>query len=150
VGFVDAEEQARIRDRNNQIEMAKRLASVLTPRAPQPAAGPQAAAVLGRIRAITSERGGIGPEAVRPDRTFAELGLDDLDVIELMMEVEEEFHIEIDNDSLTRAAGVPTTDNQSHDPARRMTPAALAQLVVECLQAASRPCGRPGPQGGRP
>ena len=47
---------------------------------------PEAAGLLGRV----AERLGVSPEKLREER-FAELGLDSLDVAELLMDLEEEL-----------------------------------------------------------
>ena len=50
------------------------------------------------IAKIVSERTGCDVEAVKPESTFTELGIDSLDTVELLMSLEDEIGIEIDLD----------------------------------------------------
>jgi acyl carrier protein len=73
-------------------------------RAEPPAAdaGPAAAktaAVAGRIRQIVAEQLGLSLEAVLLTSTWQQLGADSLDNVELVMAFEEEFDIEITDES---------------------------------------------------
>ena len=55
---------------------------------------------LGKVQEIVSEQLGIETSKVTPEASFTEeLGADSLDVVELVMAFEEEFKIEIDDDS---------------------------------------------------
>ena len=50
------------------------------------------------IAKIVAERTGCDIEAVKPQSTFAELGIDSLDTVELLMDLEDEIGIEIELD----------------------------------------------------
>lgn len=50
------------------------------------------------IAKIVSERTGCELSAVKPESTFAELGIDSLDTVELLMNLEDEIGIEIELD----------------------------------------------------
>jgi len=55
---------------------------------------------LEKVQEIVSEQLGIETSKVTPEASFTEeLGADSLDVVELVMAFEEEFKIEIDDDS---------------------------------------------------
>ena len=50
------------------------------------------------IAKIISERTGCDVAAVKPDSTFSELGIDSLDTVELLMNLEDEIGTEIELD----------------------------------------------------
>lgn len=50
------------------------------------------------IAKTVSERTGCDVSAVKPESTFAELGIDSLDTVELLMSLEDEIGIEIELD----------------------------------------------------
>lgn len=50
------------------------------------------------IAKIISERTGCGVENVKPESTFSELGIDSLDTVELLMDLEDEIGIELELD----------------------------------------------------
>ncbi len=50
------------------------------------------------IAKIVSERTGCDVSAVKPESTFSELGIDSLDTVELLMNLEDEIGIEIELD----------------------------------------------------
>ena len=51
-----------------------------------------------RLQAVLKKENGIEPERVTQDATLESLGLDSLDLIELLFEVEDEFNIRIPQD----------------------------------------------------
>ncbi len=53
---------------------------------------------LDTIAKIVSERTGCDASAVKPESTFSELGIDSLDTVELLMNLEDEIGIEIELD----------------------------------------------------
>lgn len=55
-------------------------------------------AELDRLRQILSEQLGINPLEINTDTTIEDLGVDSLDMVEALMNIEEEFEIEIDTD----------------------------------------------------
>ena len=50
------------------------------------------------IARIISERTGCDISAIKPESTFSELGIDSLDTVELLMNLEDEIGIEIELD----------------------------------------------------
>ena len=50
------------------------------------------------IAKIVSERNGVDVAAIKPESKFAELGIDSLDTVELLMNLEDEIGIEIELD----------------------------------------------------
>jgi len=67
-------------------------------------------AVEERIKSIIAEQLGVKPDEVTPEASFIDdLGADSLDTVELIMELEEEFDLEIpdeDAESLTTVKAV--------------------------------------------
>jgi len=62
--------------------------------------------ILEKVQVIVSEQLGLEEDQVKPNANFStELGADSLDVVELVMALEEEFDIEIPDDS---AANIST------------------------------------------
>lgn len=61
-----------------------------------------------RLQHLIAERRGIDAATITPQSTFESLGLDSLDLIELLFDVEDEFKIRIpqDGSSALRAATV--------------------------------------------
>ena len=51
---------------------------------------------LEAIAEIIAERTGCDASTVKPENTFAELGIDSLDTVELLMNLEDKLGIEID------------------------------------------------------
>ncbi|WP_026689934.1 acyl carrier protein [Alteribacter aurantiacus] len=65
------------------------------------------AATLDRIAKIVSERLGVDESEVKPEATFKEdLGADSLDVVELVMELEDEFDLEISDEDAEKITTV--------------------------------------------
>ena len=62
---------------------------------------------LERVAQVVSDRLGIEAEAVKPESSFRDdLGADSLDVVELIMELEDEFDIEIGDDDAEKLSTV--------------------------------------------
>lgn len=57
------------------------------------------------IAKVISERTGCDVSAVKPESTFSELGIDSLDTVELMMNLEDELGIEIELDQTVATVG---------------------------------------------
>ncbi|HRG37072.1 MAG TPA: acyl carrier protein [Bacteroidia bacterium] len=51
-----------------------------------------------KIMSLIAAKADIDAEEIKPESTWSEIGLDSLDVVELLMEVENEFHISIPDD----------------------------------------------------
>ncbi|MCR6096005.1 acyl carrier protein [Salipaludibacillus agaradhaerens] len=65
------------------------------------------AAVQERIAKIVSERLGVDESEVKKEATFKDdLGADSLDVVELVMELEDEFDLEISDEDAEKIATV--------------------------------------------
>ena len=67
--------------------------------------------MLPEIQKIAAEQLHKTPVAMTPDATFAALGADDLDLVEITMAVEEKMGISIADDALAEAAGVAQNEN---------------------------------------
>ena len=62
---------------------------------------------LGRLQYIVGQQLGIDPNKIKPEADFAkELGADSLDVVELVMSIEDEFDIEIEDQSASQIATI--------------------------------------------
>ena len=57
------------------------------------------------IAKIIAERTGCAISAVKPESTFTELGIDSLDTVELLMNLEDELGIEIELDQPVATVG---------------------------------------------
>ena len=57
------------------------------------------------IARIISERTGCDVSVVKPESTFSELGIDSLDTVELLMNLEDEIGIEIELDQKVETIG---------------------------------------------
>lgn len=57
------------------------------------------------IAKVVSERTGCDVADVKPENTFAELGIDSLDTVELLMNLEDEIGIEIELDQKIETIG---------------------------------------------
>ena len=57
------------------------------------------------IAKVISDRTGCDISAVKPESTFVELGIDSLDVVELLMNLEDELGIEIELDQAVATVG---------------------------------------------
>ena len=53
-----------------------------------------------RVIAAVARAKRIDPGGIRPETTFEELGLDSLDAIELLFEIEEEFELTVEDDAV--------------------------------------------------
>ena len=58
------------------------------------------------IAKIVSERTGCDISTIKPESKFSELGIDSLDTVELIMELEKEFNITIPDDQAEKIATV--------------------------------------------
>lgn len=63
---------------------------------------------------ITSEQLGVSAERIRPDSTFASLGADDLDFVEIVMAAEDAHKVSIPDELLTKIAGISAADEIVH------------------------------------
>ncbi|UTR10911.1 MULTISPECIES: acyl carrier protein [Evansella] len=65
------------------------------------------AAILDRVAKIVSDRLGVDESEVKPEATFKDdLGADSLDVVELVMELEDEFDLEISDEDAEKISTV--------------------------------------------
>tara|TARA_B110000259_G_scaffold172658_1_gene205283 strand:+ start:59 stop:295 length:237 start_codon:yes stop_codon:yes gene_type:complete len=63
--------------------------------------------ILGKVKVIVADQLGLEEDQVKPDANFStELGADSLDVVELVMSLEEEFEIEIPDESASNISTV--------------------------------------------
>lgn len=63
---------------------------------------------------ITSEQLGVSAERIRPDSTFASLGADDLDFVEIVMATEDAHNVSLPDELLTKLAGVSAAEEIIH------------------------------------
>jgi acyl carrier protein len=74
---------------------------------------------------ITSEQLGVSAESIRPDSTFASLGADDLDFVEIVMATEDAHKVSIPDELLTKIAGISAAEEIVH----HLTIAGFAQAL---------------------
>ena len=60
-----------------------------------------------RVRKVIAKHMRIPPETITNDSTFAELGIDSLDGVNLLFEIEDEFDINIEDDQARSIRSVP-------------------------------------------
>ena len=48
------------------------------------------------IAKVVADRIGVDPSTIKPESTFADLGIDSLDTVDLLMSLEDELGVEID------------------------------------------------------
>jgi len=63
---------------------------------------------------ITSEQLGVSAESIQEDSTFASLGADDLDFVEIVMATEDAHKVSIPDDLLTKVAGISAAEEIVH------------------------------------
>lgn len=64
-----------------------------------------------RVRNIVAERLNVNPEEITLETTFEDLGADSLDVMDLIMELEQEFDIEIPDEDAENIRTLEDTIN---------------------------------------
>jgi len=74
---------------------------------------------------ITSEQLGVSATKIKYDSTFASLGADDLDFVEIVMTTEDAHKVSIPDDLLIKVAGVSTAEEIVH----HLTIAGFAQAL---------------------
>jgi len=77
------------------------------------------------IMKITSEQLGVSAESIRVDSTFASLGADDLDFLEIVIAAEDAHKVSIPDDLLTKVAGISSAEEIVH----HLTIAGFAQAL---------------------
>ena len=80
---------------------------------------------LDLVRRAVADQAELQVDQVNADATMADLGLDDLDVVEVVMALEDELGIEISDDELVSAAG----GGDEAGLCERLTVRALAAVV---------------------
>ena len=61
--------------------------------------------VLDKVKKILAEYKGIDEAIIQPETSMESLGIDSLDTVELVMNLEDEFDVEIEVDEDTKTAG---------------------------------------------
>lgn len=64
-----------------------------------------------RVKNIVAERLNVNPEEITLETTFEDLGADSLDVMDLIMELEQEFDIEIPDEDTEKIRTIEDTIN---------------------------------------
>ena len=65
--------------------------------------------VFEKIQKIIAEQLGIAIEEVGMNTTFEELGIDSLEIFEIVMSIEDEFELEIPNEDVEKITNVKDT-----------------------------------------
>ena len=79
------------------------------------------------IIVLLGKQFGKEPEVIQSSTSLKDLGADELDLVEVVMELEEAFHVSIADGAVEKAAGTATMDNIL----KALTPPKLAALVEE-------------------
>jgi acyl carrier protein len=87
---------------------------------------PPAAEVLQRVRDTVAEQLDVDPKLVEPGKLLTQLGMDELDLVELIMALEEEFDIQIPDEAVE--------SNGTKGWADAVTAQRLAEIVAEQLR----------------
>ena len=61
--------------------------------------------VLDQVKQILAEYKGIDKAIIQPETTMESLGIDSLDTVERVMNLEDEFHVEIEVDEAINTVG---------------------------------------------
>ena len=56
--------------------------------------------VFEKVRKLIATQLGIGEKEIQETTTFEDLGIDSLEIFEIIMDLEDEFHIEIPNEDV--------------------------------------------------
>ncbi len=100
------------------------------------------------IIVILGKQFGKEPGEIQSSTSLKDLGADELDLVEVVMELEEEFHVSIADGAVEKAAGTATMNSML----KALTPPKLAALVEEARHtpktvATPRPKGVSGEAG---
>ena len=63
--------------------------------------------IQARVLRVIATTQRIPPEKVKPDSTFEELGIDSMDSINILFDLESEFDIEIDDEEAKKVQNIP-------------------------------------------
>jgi acyl carrier protein len=63
--------------------------------------------VFERVRKVIAKHMRVPPETITPESTFAELGIDSLDGVNLLFEIEDEFDISIEDEQARSISSIP-------------------------------------------
>jgi acyl carrier protein len=61
--------------------------------------------VMDKIKAMLAEKLDIDAETITAETKFADLGIDSLDITEMLMDIEDEFNIEVEMDTSLATVG---------------------------------------------
>ena len=62
--------------------------------------------ISARVVSVIANVKDIDPDLIKLDKTFEELGIDSLDAVEIMFEIEEEFDVEISDETAREVRAV--------------------------------------------
>ena len=96
-----------------------------TPAEPSTALVAPSGDTLSVVREITAAQMGVDVNQIQPSTSLGELGADELDIVELVMELEEEFDVSIPDEAIENVTGSQTWS----DGADRLTIRKLAEIV---------------------
>lgn len=68
-----------------------------------------------RIRTIVAEKLSIEPQTISPQSTLQDLGADSLDMVEIIMNIEEEFGIQINDEEAEKLHTMAEVVNYVHE-----------------------------------
>ena len=80
---------------------------------------------LSVVKEITAAQMGLDAAEIQPSTSMADLGADELDIVELVMELEEEFDVSIPDEAIENVTGSQTWVNG----ADKLTMEKLAEIV---------------------
>jgi len=81
--------------------------------------------IVAKVCGIVANQMGVEASKVSEHTSMADLGADELDLVELVMELEDEFKITISDDAITKLTG----NNEWQKGASKLTVASLADIV---------------------
>jgi len=111
------------------------MAAVPKAAAPEPAA--PKADIGDVVCGLIAKQMDLDRREVTLDKSFADLGADDLDVVEMVMEVEDRFKVEISDEAIDREVGTM----ESAELPKRLKVSGLVRLLRAALDAKPRKGG---------
>ena len=102
------------------------------------------APMIDEIKAVIASHFGRTADSIDSNATFAELGGDDLDLVEITMDVEDKLKVTVGDERLVAETGSSSANDLCH----RLTVAAFARVASTAPESEAAPLDRkPGPNG---